>query len=432
MRRIRRWGAVALVAMLGSGAGTAPAATAAASGAAVPRRGITVTRLVDDQGRPLVQPHQLNERGQVLAAIEGPQLGWARYFHHALWERGRATLIEVPSTPLPPGLAAEIMTMPFEVSERGHVVGMRTHLPYYPIWAFLWVDGEYTPLVPESADAIPPNPGFVATDVNERGETLGIEVAARPDRPFEIDLTAGVRDADGTVLARSDVDAYPVDLDNRGRALLDVVTDPATLARRAGVWDIRRNQVTDLGTLGGATSRGLAMNVQGHVAGVSTTAAGDEHAFLWTGGGRALRDLGTLGGANSGVGDGGIVLPNHDREESALNAWGHVVGWAETAGGAEHAVLWRDGRTVDLGTLGGADSRAAAINEWGQVVGWAETATGARHAFLWQDGRMTDLGALDPTAPAGASSAAVDVNNRGQVLGTSGPGAVVWSTLPFG
>jgi hypothetical protein len=40
---------------------------------------------------------------------------------------------------------------------------------------------------------------------------------------------------------------------------------------------------------------------------------------------------------------------------------------------------------------------------------------------------MTDLGALDATAPVGSSSEAVDVNNRGQVLGTSGPGAVIWT-----
>ena len=52
----------------------------------------------------------------------------------------------------------------------------------------------------------------------------------------------------------------------------------------------------------------------------------------------------------------------------------------------------------ELGTLGGKESAALDINKRGQVVGWAEirkrTIDGAiRHAVLWHNGKTIDLGA---------------------------------------
>ncbi|MFH1886881.1 MAG: hypothetical protein ABIM40_09295, partial [Pseudomonadota bacterium] len=50
----------------------------------------------------------------------------------------------------------------------------------------------------------------------------------------------------------------------------------------------------DLGTLGGDTSQATAVNMNSQVAGDSTTAGGQTHAFLWESG--VMVDLGTLGG----------------------------------------------------------------------------------------------------------------------------------------
>ena len=80
----------------------------------------------------------------------------------------------------------------------------------------------------------------------------------------------------------------------------------------------------DLGTLGGNTSVAAALNAAGQVAGGSTTASGEEHAFFWDG--TTMRDLGTLGGNASFAID--------------LNKVGQVAGYSTTASGDRHATRW--------------------------------------------------------------------------------------------
>ena len=80
-------------------------------------------------------------------------------------------------------------------------------------------------------------------------------------------------------------------------------------------------------------------------------------------------DLGTLGGTFS--------------DARAINERGQVVGESTTASGEEHAFLWQDGTMSDLGTLSGDQSEANGINNRGQVVGGSTTATGDFHAVLW-------------------------------------------------
>src|ERR1700674_5082558 len=59
-----------------------------------------------------------------------------------------------------------------------------------------------------------------------------------------------------------------------------------------------RYSVTDLGTLGGGTSKGYGINESGQVTGVAVTASGALHAFLYAPG-SGMTDLGTLGGGES-------------------------------------------------------------------------------------------------------------------------------------
>lgn len=181
------------------------------------------------------------------------------------------------------------------------------------------------------------------------------------------------------------------------------------------------SRMEDLGTLpGGQSSTAYAVNDAGMAVGFTDTEGGDDHAVLWQEG--RIRDLGTLPGFRCSV-------------ATAINARGQIVGRAYNPQPSQpnlllwpsRAVLWEDGRIRDLGTLPSTlSSRAYAVNDRGQVVGWALTQSGLRRAFLWDNGRMTAL-------KGGAVSAATGINNRGQIIGVSGDSddlvhAVLWES----
>ena len=103
----------------------------------------------------------------------------------------------------------------------------------------------------------------------------------------------------------------------------------------------------------------------------------------------------------------------------AVNDRGQSVGWSDvTFTDSEHAILWEDGRLVDLGLMPGDQaSRAFGINDRGQIVGVSVNHLRAEaQAVLWQDGQMI---------PLGVGCRAWDINNRGEIAGDCG-GPVVW------
>jgi probable HAF family extracellular repeat protein len=155
--------------------------------------------------------------------------------------------------------------------------------------------------------------------------------------------------------------------------------------------------ITDLGSLGGGQTVPTAIDVRGDVAGYSTTATGQVHAFLLPAGG-AMQDLGALGGAASYA--------------TSLNNRGDVAGYLTTASGQTHAFAVLDGQMMDLGANGGGASRAAAINDLRQVLVVSTDSQGNTTSLLWQAGQTATLSAATGTFTAAG------LNNLGQVVGT--------------
>jgi probable HAF family extracellular repeat protein len=115
-------------------------------------------------------------------------------------------------------------------------------------------------------------------------------------------------------------------------------------------------------------------------------------------------DLGTLGGRES------RAIGNNDN--------GVVVGWSLNSAGQKRAFKWTAGGGMHaLGTLaGGRPCQANHVTENGQVAGFCLNASGKQHAVLWSAaGVIRDLGTL----PGGITSQATDVNDAGVVVGTS-------------
>jgi probable HAF family extracellular repeat protein len=151
---------------------------------------------------------------------------------------------------------------------------------------------------------------------------------------------------------------------------------------------------TDLGTLGGAGSRGQGLNDDGVVVGEAWTGAPDDvaHAAVWDAG--IPFDLGEAGRASAAA---------------SINSHGLIVGFERDQLGLDHAMLWENGVGRRLDRFTTRFSHAVGINDAGQVLltAFLTGADGAPQTFLWESGRLTEVGALDGTG----------INSWGHVIG---------------
>jgi probable HAF family extracellular repeat protein len=200
--------------------------------------------------------------------------------------------------------------------------------------------------------------------------------------------------------------------------------------------------VIDLGTFGGTTSFGYAINNAGQVAGFAALSSGAQRAFLYSGG--VKNNLGTLSGGITSAGydinnagqvtgsstiNGDVFAPRAFRYSDGvmsnlgtlggtssvgwgINNVGQVTGQSKATNGAERAFLYSNGVMSNLGTLGGNSSIGNAINDIGQVVGTSALSNGQNRSFLYSGGVMSNLGTL-----GGSFSTGEDINNAGQMTG---------------
>ena len=178
-----------------------------------------------------------------------------------------------------------------------------------------------------------------------------------------------------------------------------------------------RYKLVDLGTLGGPHSYGSVngegfqlLNNSGVVASYADLSNPDPnaaffcfvpdcfqaHAAQWKDG--VITDLGAL-------------PENNNSAAGSINSRGWSTGQSQSAvidpffGFPEfRAVLWRDNKIIDLGTLGaGTEALGVYVNDSGQVVGISTVSTEPdpagvlgvpTHTFIWENGIMRDVGTL--------------------------------------
>jgi probable HAF family extracellular repeat protein len=157
----------------------------------------------------------------------------------------------------------------------------------------------------------------------------------------------------------------------------------------------------------------LAINDSGLIVGYGVPAPfGPTRAFLYDPAASSLTDIqADLPGATAS-------------EATAVNAGGDVVGSFDSPGQSKHAFLRHPGGAVAILTPPGGldtDVEARGVNASGQVVGATNLRSGSPPfmAILWSEGTARDLGTLNPTVPG---AAALGINHRGDVVGSSSVG----------
>lgn len=157
--------------------------------------------------------------------------------------------------------------------------------------------------------------------------------------------------------------------------------------------------VVDLGLLpgdAGATPNGISSD--GKVVGLSATAAGDLHAFLW--------DNGQL--TNLGHREGDIWGQAND-----VNSSGVAVGISFPDSSNAFPVKFDHGVVTQLETqFGLVGGNATAINDPGDYI---------VSRAIFQKGKLTPFVGFVPSGESGA------LNNAGAVAGTADPDAAIWS-----
>jgi probable HAF family extracellular repeat protein len=297
-----------------------------------------------------------------------------------------------------------------------------------------------------------------ANAINEKGQVVGESRIAGDqethiflyDRGNLVDLSVLYNIGSGPYLPTAN------DINNRGQIVGNISNGHAAL--------LSKGVTTDLGTFGGVFSSALGINNSGQIVGYYSSPDGLNHAFLYSDGN--MTGLGPFGAeaisVATAINDSGMIVgeasdsftvPSHaflysngvmsdispfgnsESYAEGINNRGQVVGEFLTADGAAfHAFLYSNGVFTDLGSAGSPESVASAINDRGQVVGTTfvpfedvcfDSDTGEPfpctnykpHAFLYENGVMTDLNTLLRPGSGWELTWALDINNKGQIVG---------------
>ncbi len=110
----------------------------------------------------------------------------------------------------------------------------------------------------------------------------------------------------------------------------------------------------------------------------------------------------------------GSVAGLNDTNAMLLNATGLLNG-VSTPYVQGNIPGFNTASSIKLGSLGGSVGHASALNNSDQIVGWSQTAGGAQHAFLWVNGQMQDLNLMIPPTSGIKLIDAVGIDASGRI-----------------
>jgi probable HAF family extracellular repeat protein len=274
----------------------------------------------------------------------------------------------------------------------------------------LWHDGKTIAL-----DAPPDYQKCFTTGITDKGLIVGVaEDISMPGRIMGVqwsgkkhELTRVLMDYDpGKTFDR----AHPKNTRALGANEKGVVIGSLTLPNAdIHAFSLVKGKVKDLGTIAaGNYSFARAINNAGVIVGVANvTVNGSNHAAVWRDG--AGQDL--------GLAKGGTYT-----QATAINERGEIAGWGNNGEAEVVSLLWKDGKRIDLGDLGGNPSAAWGLNNKGEVVGHSfipGKPYGPPHAYLWKDGKIADLNDMIGDRAGWTLLNAYDINDRGEIVGVS-------------
>ena len=183
----------------------------------------------------------------------------------------------------------------------------------------------------------------------------------------------------------------------------------------------------EIGTLGGSAVRTNGLNDHGTVTGISGTAAGLIHSFVWNLH-RGMTDIGTLPGRNGAW-------------DPVINNRGEVAGYSTVDPSPPYPRAFRWSASSGMEDLGlllpGEESSAyaRALNDDGLIAGEAWAGGSTYHAFAWT--RATGMVDIDTIGSRGSNPVAVAANGlvAGNLMNSptpENPSTVFWWTRSTG
>ena len=259
---------------------------------------------------------------------------------------------------------SDLTSLAYGVNDSNHVVGEFFATTTSKETAFLYVGGNFQNLGTLGGDS------SYASAINNKDQIVGFSDTTNNLASHAFLYENGVMKDIHAVGSESYAAAI-----NDGGQVVGYFREVTSIRRHACVWtNATSGSMIDLTPSATDDNEADAINNSGVIAGTTSTASGQSHAVIYSIAGVGMAQLDSRPSGASGINDKDQVVGG----ATVTDAFGIVTA---------HALLWTDGRKIDLNTLiptnsGWVLKNATAINNCGQIVGWGYAPNGQSHGFL--------------------------------------------------